>query len=210
MFDQQISAIDENTITNLKQSGLSSDILEQIENHRSLNNASDDEVHGLIRLINKTCQINEILMLDPKDHLIDLVERTDHLSLKDEQQKDETIKRVISWQTRERVEDLTYASFQLKKYGKQFNRLVLQNRVLFRKFFDDTGKIKTLQFCLPKHLWREVVYRLHNSKLAGHVGKNSARVQKKILLSWLHRIFDHDDKKLSYMYSNKSNFKQST
>ena len=109
-------------------------------------------------------------MLDPKDHLIDLVERTDHLSLKDEQQKDETIKRVVSWKTRERVEDLTYATFQLKKYGKQFNRLVLQNGVLFRKFFDDTGKIKTLQFCLPKHLWREVVYGLHNSKLAGHVG----------------------------------------
>ena len=116
MFDQQISAIDENTITKLKQSGLSIDILEQIENHRYLNNANNDEVHGLIRLINKTCQINENLMLDPKDHLIDLVERTDHLGLKDEQQKDETIKRVISWKTRERVEDLTYASFQLKKY----------------------------------------------------------------------------------------------
>ena len=170
MFDQQISAIDENTINKLKQSGLSIDILEQIENHRYLNNANNDEVHGLIRLISKTCQINEILMLDPKDYLSDLVERTDHLSLKDEQQKDEVIKRVISWKTQERVEDLTYASFQLKKYGEQFNRLVLQNGVLFRKFFDDTGKIKTLQFCLPKHLWREVVYRLHNSKLAGHVG----------------------------------------
>ena len=58
----------------------------------------------------------------------------------------------------------------MKKYGKQFRRLVLRDSVLYRQFFDHTGRVQYYQYCLPKHLWKEVVYRLHNSRLAGHVG----------------------------------------
>ena len=33
--------------------------------------------------------------------------------------------------------------------------------------FDDCGKVKYKQFCVPKTLWREIVFRLYNSKTAG-------------------------------------------
>ena len=37
-------------------------------------------------------------------------------------------------------------------------------------FYDDCGKVKYKQFCVPKTLWREVVFRFHNSKTSGHFG----------------------------------------
>ena len=44
------------------------------------------------------------------------------------------------------------------------------DEVLYRNFYDDTGQVKHKQYCLPKHLWNEVVYRLHNSRTGGHLG----------------------------------------
>ena len=58
----------------------------------------------------------------------------------------------------------------LRKYRKQFNRLVVENDILYRVFYDDCGNVKHKQFCVLKTLWREVVFRLHNSKTAGHFG----------------------------------------
>ena len=58
----------------------------------------------------------------------------------------------------------------LRKYRKQFNRLVVENDFLYRLFFDDCGKVKYKQFCVPKTLWRGVVFRLYNAKSAGHFG----------------------------------------
>ena len=58
----------------------------------------------------------------------------------------------------------------LRKYRKQFNRLVVENDILYRLFYDDCAKVKYKRFCVPKTLWREVVFRLHNSKAAGHFG----------------------------------------
>ena len=37
-------------------------------------------------------------------------------------------------------------------------------------FYDDSDKVKYKQFCVPETLRREVVFRLHNSKTAGHFG----------------------------------------
>ena len=57
-----------------------------------------------------------------------------------------------------------------RKYPKQFHRLVVEIDILYRLFYDDCGKVKYKQFCVPKTLWREVVFRLHNSKTAGRFG----------------------------------------
>ena len=58
----------------------------------------------------------------------------------------------------------------LRKYRKQFHRLVVKIDILYRLFYDDCGKVKYKQFCVPKTLWREVVFRLHNSTTAGRSG----------------------------------------
>ena len=53
--------------------------------------------------------------------------------------------------------------------------------IFYTGFFYDCGKIKHKQYCVPKSLWREVVYRLHHSRTAGHLGnvKTIEEVQKR-------------------------------
>ena len=44
------------------------------------------------------------------------------------------------------TDDLTYASFELKKYHKHLMRLHIQKGILVRQYFDDIGKYHTLKF----------------------------------------------------------------
>ena len=92
------------------------------------------------------------------------------LNLKEEQSKDETIREVFSWLQNGRPDGSPHLPIALRKYRKQFNRLVAEDDILYRLFYDDCGNVQYRQFCVPKHLWREVVYRLHNSTTAGHFG----------------------------------------
>ena len=114
-------------------------------------------------------QINLIETNDFEDNLNDLPNRTQPLDLVQEQQKDEIIRDVVSWENRGNL-DSPKLPLALQKYRKQFNRLVVEKVFLYSFFSDDCGKVKYKQFCVPKTLWREVVFRLHNSKTAGHFG----------------------------------------
>ena len=58
----------------------------------------------------------------------------------------------------------------LRKYREQYNRLVVEGDFFYRLFYDDCAKIRYKQFCVLKHLWQEMVYRVHNAKTAGHFG----------------------------------------
>ena len=128
------------------------------------------EIQGLIKLKRKH-EINSIEYPNPLDEFPDLTHNLISLNLADEQQKDADIRTVISWfQQNNQQPDLNYASTNLKKYHKHLNRLILEGNVLYRNFYDDTGKVLHKQFCVPRHLWKETVYRLHNSQTAGHLG----------------------------------------
>ena len=48
-------------------------------------------------------------------------------------------------------------------YLRQHPRLGMFEGVLYKKFFDHTGSTFTKQYCLPKQLRKEVLYRIHNS-----------------------------------------------
>ena len=109
-------------------------------------------------------------MNDVFDTLSDVTSNAEPLDLMKEQAKDENLQLVKKWLTEGFADDLTYASLELKKYYKHLNRLTIDNGVIYRQFFDNTGKISHLQYCLPMHLRREVLYRIHNSKTAGHLG----------------------------------------
>ena len=91
------------------------------------------------------------------------------LDLKNEQEKDPDIVKVKDSKRNEQIPNLTYVNSRKKKYAKQFNRLIIDDEVLYLNFYDDTGQVKHKQNCLPKHLWNEVVYRLHNSRTGGHL-----------------------------------------
>ena len=128
------------------------------------------EIQGLFKLKRKT-EINSIEYPNPLDEFPDLTDNFISLNLADEQEKDADIRTIINWLHQNNQQpDLKYATTSLKKYHKHLNRLILEGNVLYRNFYDDTGKVLHKQFCVPKHLWKETIYRLHNSQTAGHLG----------------------------------------
>ena len=91
------------------------------------------------------------------------------LDLETEQKKDPVLQKVMTWIDTGCNEDLTYAPLELRKYYKHLTRLKMQKGILVRQFFTDVGKISHYQICVPKHLRKEVVHRIHNSPTGGHL-----------------------------------------
>ena len=117
------------------------------------------EIQGLLKLKRKQ-EINSIEYPNPLDEFPDLTDNLISLNLAEEQQKDTDIRTVINWiQQNNQQPDLKYATTNLKKYHKHLNRFILEGNVLYRNFYDDTGRVLHKQFCVPKHLWR--LYRLY-------------------------------------------------
>ena len=122
----------------------------------------DVELTALLDGQNTT--INAMSEENPLDKL-DLNESTSALNIAFEQRNDPDIKEVINWFRAKEKPDTTYNSYDQQKYSKQFGRLVLENQTLYRKYYDHTGKNFTKQLVVPKHLRKELLFRIHNSKL---------------------------------------------
>ena len=124
----------------------------------------------MIKLKRSLRGISAVTLPDPADFLADINERIEQLDMKKEQDQDQNIRKVKQWLQIGEIEDLRYANSKLKKYYKQLDRLVIENDILYRKFFEDDGTVKHKQLCVPQKFWKELVYRIHNSKTAGHSG----------------------------------------
>ena len=73
-------------------------------------------------------------------------------------------------------------STELRKYLKHFDCLEKHHGILYCKFFNDNGRNFICQHVVPKHLRNEVLYRVHNSKYAGHPGiAKTAELVRKLL-----------------------------
>ena len=46
--------------------------------------------------------------------------------------------------------------------------------VVFPLFYDELGKVKWKQFCVPETVWREIMFRLHSSTSVLDVGTAKA------------------------------------
>ena len=92
------------------------------------------------------------------------------MDIQTEQKKDPALRKVLSWIQNGSNDDITYASFELKKYHEHLSGLQLQKGSVMRQFFDDVRKVSHYQICIPKHLRKKVLYSIHNSPTSGHVG----------------------------------------
>ena len=163
-FPDELPALDQNFLNQLKIHGLYDQFLA-----KQPADVHDVIVHGLFSL-KPVPQMNLIASNDFEDVLTDLPNRIHPLNLKEEQRKDEVITEVFTWLQNGKPDESLHLPIALRKYRKQFNRLEVRDDILYRLFYDDCGNVQYRQFCVPKHLWREVVFRLHNSKTAGHFG----------------------------------------
>ena len=97
--------------------------------------------------------------------------------------KDSDIVEAMRWIRNKVKPCTTYSLYDLQNYHKQLRRLLIENNTLYRKFFHHTGKNQTIikQLVVPKHLREELLYRIHNSKLKGHIGitKTTLEFRKK-------------------------------
>ena len=142
-------------------------------------------------LIKRAPEINSIQQNDPLNYFDTSTANAKPLNIQEEQKKDAVIRKLMDWIENRCTYDLTYASFELKKYRKHLMRLQIHKGILMRQFFDDFGKISHSQVCVPKHLRKEVIYRIHNSPTGGHLGiVRTAKEFRKRLFSWIFRIFD--------------------
>ena len=113
--------------------------------------------------------LNSLHAPNPLDDL-EITDKMTPLNLGEEQQKDPNIKLVLHWMDTHPPEPPPYLSSELRKYLKHFIRLEKHQGVFYCKLFDDTGKIVNRQYVVPAHLRAEILYCIHNSKTAGHIG----------------------------------------
>ena len=159
---------DERLISQLKEFGLYEQFLQKTTEAQT---EPSLEITGFYSF----CQVNQINLVSSgefSDILDDLPNRSEPIDLALVQNQDEIIREVIQWKARGSPDTSPNLPIALRKYRKQFPRLIIEDKVLYRLFYDDQGKVQHKQFCVPKSLWREVIYRLHNSPTAGHMGIN--------------------------------------
>ena len=104
------------------------------------------DIRGFLQL-NKP-EINEVQYSNPLDVLSDIADRIQPLTLYNEQQQDEDISEIIRWKKDNVTADLTYECKTVRKYFKQINRLVVEEGVFYRLFYDDIAHIQYNQCCL--------------------------------------------------------------
>ena len=135
-----------------------------------LKSASNDRKPELYA-IKRATEINSIQEKDPMKYFQVSNLNSKALDIETEQKKDPVLRKVMTWIDTGCNDDLTYASLELRKYYKHLTRLHMQRGILVRQFSDDVGKISHHQICVPKHLRKEVVYRIHNnSPTGGYLG----------------------------------------
>ena len=92
------------------------------------------------------------------------------MNVEKEQRNDPHKVNVKTWILNKIKPETTYSTYDLKKYHKHLSRITLEHGILYRKFFDHTGQNYHKQLVVPKHLRTELLYRIHNSKMKGHLG----------------------------------------
>ena len=87
------------------------------------------------------------------------------------QRKDETISTVIKL-VEQGGDKPTVRSHnqELVTIMRQWDQLGLENDLLYRKFYDNVGKIVS-QLVAPKAIRNEIMQHLHNNRTAGHLGR---------------------------------------
>lgn len=103
----------------------------------------------------------------------------DHL--KREQPKDKHLNAALRWVKagqRPSKQEMAGVDQHIWSLWSQYDRLVLQDEVLYRRWFDEKTGHESLQLCVPQHLKGDLLHELHD--LCGHLSvlKTTDNVRK--------------------------------
>ena len=106
----------------------------------------------------ETCSTIELnSFIEPKDQSINKLSEENPL---DKFELSECLKAIDMFNEQSKDQDIQ----------KALNRLILDGNILCRKFYDHSGRNFIKQIVIPKQLRTELIYRIQNSKLKGHLG----------------------------------------
>ena len=89
------------------------------------------------------------------------------------QMDDKTLKKLILWKekdSRPAWEEISMLDAELKSLWAQWDRLLLIDGVLYRKWIDPKVKTSVLQLLVPSCMRQDIFKSLHEPKCSGHLG----------------------------------------
>ena len=86
---------------------------------------------------------------------------------------------------RPKWQDIAIQNTHVKRYWSQWDRILLQDDILYRKWFNTNTEDTVLQLMVPQIWQKEILELLHDRPMSGHLGINKtiARVQQRFY--WL-------------------------
>ena len=124
----------------------------------------------------------------PRVRAIHLQPAYTEAQLADLQQQDDNIVPVYkAMETGERptANDVTSWPATAKRYWQDWERLRMNNGVLRRAWFDNTGREVTQQLIVPKGLLNEVMKAAHDDRLAGHFAEKRTLARLRTQYYWI-------------------------
>ena len=105
---------------------------------------------------------------------VNQVSPSGEFAIVEKQRKDLDIQRMVRILKNEELppNNPNFCSMFFQKLNKNRKRLEIVNDVLYRNFFDNTGKIKFKQVVVPDSIVEDIIRSLHNDPMQGHPGSS--------------------------------------
>ena len=94
--------------------------------------------------------------------------------LQSKQEADPNLRQILLWKRNQAAQpaqrEVQGTSKATKSLWAQWNRLLLENGVLYRQWQTEDGRGTRLQLVLPRSLIPDILSALHDAPSAGHLG----------------------------------------
>lgn len=117
-------------------------------------------------------------------------------NLKKAQEEDEDLRLLLDWKrsgNKPNWNDVSACSPVTKSYWAQWDSLVLEKEVLYRKWESNNGKEVTLQIIVPRSMVPSVLKHIHDGTSGGHLGVKKTLVKVRRRFYWVHCREDVED-----------------
>ena len=117
--------------------------------------------------------------------------------LQSRQAADPDLNEILAWKQNQTnqpaLQEMQSTSKATKSLWAQWNRLQLENGVLYRRWETEDGRGARLQLVLPRSLVQEVLSALHDAPSAGHLGVNKTLERVRERFYWYGQQHDIED-----------------
>ena len=118
-------------------------------------------------------------------------------NLRSSQAADPDLKKILAWKQNQTSQpafrEIEGTSKAARSGWAQWNRLQLENGVLYRRWETDDGHGMRLQLVLPRSMVSEVLSALHDAPSAGHLGVNKTLERVRERFYWYGQQHDIED-----------------